>query len=89
MRSRVLDCSHCRLQAAGTPGVGSRQATGCGNCRCSNGSALAGMVFCVKSVDKARLWWARGDPFAVAGCRERGQVGLAEACFWPGGMGRL
>jgi len=31
------------------------------------------------SVDKARLLVDHGDPFAVAGCRERGQVGLAEA----------
>jgi len=31
------------------------------------------------SAGKARLLADRGDPFAVAGCRERGQVGLAEA----------
>jgi hypothetical protein len=30
-----------------------------------------------------RLLVDRGDPFAVAGCREHGQVGLAEAYFAP------
>jgi hypothetical protein len=37
------------------------------------------------SVDKERLLVDRGDPFAVAGCRERGQVGLAEAYFGSAG----
>lgn len=35
------------------------------------------------SVGTARLLVDRGDPFAVAGCREHGQVGLAEAYFAP------
>jgi hypothetical protein len=35
------------------------------------------------SVGKVRLLEDREDPFAVAGCRERGQVGLAEAYFGP------
>ena len=30
-----------------------------------------------------RLLVDRGDPFAVAGCREHGQVGLAEAYSGP------
>lgn len=35
------------------------------------------------SVGTARLLVDRGDPFAVADCRERGQVGLAEAYSGP------
>ena len=35
------------------------------------------------SVGTARLLVDRGDPFAVAGCREHGQVGLAEAYSGP------
>ena len=37
------------------------------------------------SVGKVRLLEDRGDPFAVADCRERGQVGLAEAYSGPEG----
>jgi len=35
------------------------------------------------SVGTARLLVGRGDPFAVAGCREHGQVELAEAYSGP------
>ena len=35
------------------------------------------------SAGKARLLADRGDPFAVADCRERGQVELAEAYSGP------
>lgn len=35
------------------------------------------------NVGTARLLVDRGDPFAVAGCREHGQAGLAEAYSGP------
>ena len=37
------------------------------------------------SVGKVRPLADPGDPFAVAGCRERGQVGLAAACSGSAG----
>jgi hypothetical protein len=44
MRLQVLGHNRYHLQEADTPGVGSMQATGCGNCRCSKPDRLAGMV---------------------------------------------
>jgi hypothetical protein len=44
MRLRVLGCSYCHLQAAGTLGVGWRPATESGNYRCSRQEVLVGMV---------------------------------------------
>lgn len=44
MRSQVLDHNRCQLQGAGMMDVGSRQATGCGNCRCLKPDHPAGMA---------------------------------------------